>query len=335
MQLPHQHHHEESHTHIAALLEAWLGSSLPDSCRSALATPESDSISSSSDAATAAATEHPKETTLQLPPQGAIDAAGRISRARRLQQNLGPANTTGSAEPAAGDEQMALAAANMTAGAEVVNSSTSAAPAASPAAADNTQALPAGQQQQQQADEKRVTKTDAGAASKKPVNAVEPPSPPLPDAANATNSSSAETNTTAATLEPSVLCALAPETGPCRAAIPRWAFVVATGGCTEFTYGGCAGNSNNFQTQETCESACAGVMLGDDGSKVVPVDAPMIQPAGPVATTMDTPRVLAGSSSSNPPPTSSKATSRDWSVAERLLRVLLAGVVGALTVLLL
>eukprot|EP00892_Ulva_mutabilis_P009510 jgi/Ulvmu1/6931/UM032_0009.1 len=54
--------------------------------------------------------------------------------------------------------------------------------------------------------------------------------------------------------EPDV-CELDIVTGPCRAAIPRWAFDGLR--CVEFTYGGCGGNGNRFETQEECESACA------------------------------------------------------------------------------
>ena len=54
------------------------------------------------------------------------------------------------------------------------------------------------------------------------------------------------------------ICSLPPETGPCRALIPRWFFNADSGRCEEFAYGGCQGNSNNFQTAEACAEACPG-----------------------------------------------------------------------------
>ena len=52
------------------------------------------------------------------------------------------------------------------------------------------------------------------------------------------------------------ICTLPAEVGPCEAAIPRWFHNSATGQCEEFTYGGCQGNANNFETLAACESAC-------------------------------------------------------------------------------
>lgn len=44
--------------------------------------------------------------------------------------------------------------------------------------------------------------------------------------------------------------------GPCRAAVPRWYYNKETSRCTSFTYGGCQGNGNNFETLEQCQSIC-------------------------------------------------------------------------------
>ena len=52
------------------------------------------------------------------------------------------------------------------------------------------------------------------------------------------------------------ICSLPAESGPCLAAMPRWAFNPQTGMCEGFTYGGCGGNANNFATFETCVAAC-------------------------------------------------------------------------------
>ncbi|KAF7413745.1 hypothetical protein HZH68_002234 [Vespula germanica] len=43
--------------------------------------------------------------------------------------------------------------------------------------------------------------------------------------------------------------------GPCKAAIPRWAYDGSK--CVDFIYGGCQGNPNNFISKVECEAACA------------------------------------------------------------------------------
>ncbi|KAK6180656.1 hypothetical protein SNE40_008665 [Patella caerulea] len=52
------------------------------------------------------------------------------------------------------------------------------------------------------------------------------------------------------------LCHLDKETGPCRAAKPRWYFEQASQSCKEFIFGGCKGNSNNFNTNSECMKVC-------------------------------------------------------------------------------
>ncbi|XP_067680592.1 papilin-like isoform X6 [Haliotis asinina] len=52
------------------------------------------------------------------------------------------------------------------------------------------------------------------------------------------------------------ICILPSETGPCRALITRWAYDSSTNECREFTYGGCSGNPNNFESKESCERRC-------------------------------------------------------------------------------
>ncbi|UJR36199.1 hypothetical protein I4U23_028932 [Adineta vaga] len=51
-------------------------------------------------------------------------------------------------------------------------------------------------------------------------------------------------------------CQLPKETGPCRAAHPRFYYNSATKTCDTFTYGGCGGNKNNFNTKNGCEKTC-------------------------------------------------------------------------------
>uniref|UniRef100_A0A673MZJ1 Amyloid-like protein 2 n=1 Tax=Sinocyclocheilus rhinocerous TaxID=307959 RepID=A0A673MZJ1_9TELE len=46
------------------------------------------------------------------------------------------------------------------------------------------------------------------------------------------------------------------ETGPCRASKPRWHFDMQQRKCVRFIYGGCAGNRNNFDSEEYCMAVC-------------------------------------------------------------------------------
>ncbi|XP_028993129.1 tissue factor pathway inhibitor a [Betta splendens] len=54
----------------------------------------------------------------------------------------------------------------------------------------------------------------------------------------------------------SELCALKDESGPCKAIKERFFFDVNTRTCQVFEYGGCGGNSNNFESLEECERTC-------------------------------------------------------------------------------
>ncbi|VDN99948.1 unnamed protein product [Rodentolepis nana] len=53
------------------------------------------------------------------------------------------------------------------------------------------------------------------------------------------------------------ICGLPREVGPCRSMLKRWYFDVASGKCTDFIYGGCQGNDNNFETEDECENVCS------------------------------------------------------------------------------
>ncbi|XP_045300406.1 eppin-like [Leopardus geoffroyi] len=52
------------------------------------------------------------------------------------------------------------------------------------------------------------------------------------------------------------VCSLPKEVGLCQALIPRWWYNKETKRCSKFTYGGCAGNNNNFQSEAVCRSIC-------------------------------------------------------------------------------
>ncbi|KAK3780946.1 hypothetical protein RRG08_052097 [Elysia crispata] len=51
-------------------------------------------------------------------------------------------------------------------------------------------------------------------------------------------------------------CRLRPLAGPCRGAVRRYFFDPAAMECHQFVYGGCQGNSNNFQTIDECNKKC-------------------------------------------------------------------------------
>ncbi|XP_077192222.1 uncharacterized protein LOC143836618 [Paroedura picta] len=51
-------------------------------------------------------------------------------------------------------------------------------------------------------------------------------------------------------------CRLPPERGPCKASLTHYYYDVGRKACVKFTYGGCGGNSNNFETKEECEKTC-------------------------------------------------------------------------------
>ncbi|XP_032394949.1 carboxypeptidase inhibitor SmCI isoform X3 [Etheostoma spectabile] len=52
------------------------------------------------------------------------------------------------------------------------------------------------------------------------------------------------------------VCEQAPETGPCKMDIPRYYFNSSSMSCQLFTYGGCGGNHNNFETETECMQRC-------------------------------------------------------------------------------
>jgi len=55
------------------------------------------------------------------------------------------------------------------------------------------------------------------------------------------------------------VCSQAKDMGPCRATMLRWYYDQESKKCQEFTYGGCAGNDNNFISQHKCQERCVKV----------------------------------------------------------------------------
>ncbi|XP_061384586.1 papilin isoform X3 [Danaus plexippus] len=52
------------------------------------------------------------------------------------------------------------------------------------------------------------------------------------------------------------VCQLPFAEGPCDQSIMQWFYDAASDSCSQFTYGGCEGNGNRFNTLEECESRC-------------------------------------------------------------------------------
>uniref|UniRef100_A0A7N9AUK1 Amyloid-beta A4 protein n=1 Tax=Mastacembelus armatus TaxID=205130 RepID=A0A7N9AUK1_9TELE len=74
------------------------------------------------------------------------------------------------------------------------------------------------------------------------------------DEEEATGTSAAPCGLTSCPL--AAVCTLEAETGPCRASMPRWHFDMSQRKCVRFIYGGCAGNRNNFDSEEYCMAVC-------------------------------------------------------------------------------
>ncbi|XP_050007234.1 WAP four-disulfide core domain protein 6A-like [Alexandromys fortis] len=51
-------------------------------------------------------------------------------------------------------------------------------------------------------------------------------------------------------------CTLPKNIGPCMFRVPRWYYNKETGVCTQFIFGGCMGNRNNFKSESICKSIC-------------------------------------------------------------------------------
>lgn len=53
------------------------------------------------------------------------------------------------------------------------------------------------------------------------------------------------------------MCSSNPDPGPCMAQIERFYFSPPAGRCYSFTYGGCGGNTNNYNSMGSCLSTCS------------------------------------------------------------------------------
>ncbi|XP_068173072.1 amyloid beta precursor like protein 2 isoform X3 [Antennarius striatus] len=79
--------------------------------------------------------------------------------------------------------------------------------------------------------------------------------------------------------EVKAVCTLEAETGPCRASMPRWHFDMSQKKCVRFIYGGCAGNRNNFDSEEYCMAVCKRLTIPPTPQPIDDVDIYFETPA--------------------------------------------------------
>lgn len=77
------------------------------------------------------------------------------------------------------------------------------------------------------------------------------------------------------------------ETGRCFALFYRFAYNLDKRACEQFIYGGCAGNSNNFETLEQCEQICLG-KLAPTSATDISLNLTTDQPVADVTTEKST-----------------------------------------------
>uniref|UniRef100_A0A8C9CGY6 BPTI/Kunitz inhibitor domain-containing protein n=1 Tax=Phocoena sinus TaxID=42100 RepID=A0A8C9CGY6_PHOSS len=62
-------------------------------------------------------------------------------------------------------------------------------------------------------------------------------------------------------------CKLPAVRGPCKASLHRYFYNSTSIECEPFTYGGCQGNANNFETTEICVRVCKPPGESSDGNR--------------------------------------------------------------------
>ncbi|KAJ7990292.1 hypothetical protein DPEC_G00298800 [Dallia pectoralis] len=70
------------------------------------------------------------------------------------------------------------------------------------------------------------------------------------------------------------MCQASPKTGPCRASHRRFFYDSSSGTCQAFTYGGCSGNKNNYETSEQCLTTCTVTSIPSKGRRGPVADVP-------------------------------------------------------------
>ena len=56
------------------------------------------------------------------------------------------------------------------------------------------------------------------------------------------------------------MCRQEADIGTCSESVPRFFYNTESEACEEFTYGGCGGNDNNFESMTDCDFGCRGGM---------------------------------------------------------------------------
>ena len=75
------------------------------------------------------------------------------------------------------------------------------------------------------------------------------------------------------------ICNLQADVGPCKQYIRRWHYNSVSQVCEEFTYGGCLGNHNNFESKLQCMTYCDSQNTRVQPERPVTTEAP-IEPEG-------------------------------------------------------
>ncbi|XP_054716274.1 LOW QUALITY PROTEIN: spondin-1-like [Uloborus diversus] len=84
-------------------------------------------------------------------------------------------------------------------------------------------------------------------------------------------------------IESKINCSQPMEVGPCRGYFPRWHFDNQRKRCQQFIYGGCRGNTNNFERYADCNRLCEQKLPG-----VVPMTKPMMAKTTPMPVPLKT-----------------------------------------------